>query len=365
MRGEYNINTAGREMLRELFNTALSGGIWTEGNWEPEPGRPSDGYWSPGYWNEGAEPAGDEYFELIENIIYYRLHNPFNTVSELKFVRGMTKEIFDKIRKLVTVSTNLATASAKELCTLGDISRLEVNRILKYREKSKFISEEDFFDSLLITAFVFDQIENFIDFVSVDELDVRYPDMAVNINGASEEDMTTIGLRPFDIERIEFWLKSGYTFKSYGEVALLLGFNEEATNAFEDNIVLSDLPFYYFEGININTATAEQLRDLGFIPAQINAVRAMSGAMLTFYDIPGIPGLTDFNEKITLYTNINSAGRAELESVFTDADASLIGDIINYRNDQPFGSYEEIYEFFVSAGFGLMFDAVRGFIVIR
>ena len=358
-RGEYNINTANRAMLRELLDTALSGGRWVEGYWD------DGGYYSPGYWDAGPDEVVDEYHQLIENIIYYRARNPFNTVTELKFVRDMTKEAFDKIRPLVTVSTNLMAASAKELYTLGDISWLEVNRILKYREVSKFVSKEDFFDSMLISAFVLDQIMGFVDFVNLDEIDVRIPDKTVNLNSATAEELTEIGVSAGDAERILFWQKSGYTFKSVGEIGRLLGYNMETMNAFEDNFTVSDLPFYYFDGINLNTASPEQLKEIGLNPAQVDAVSRRQGRMFDFYDIPAIPGLPDFDVKITLYTNINAASRAELSSLFPGADAALISDIASYRNDQPFGSYGEIYEIFDLRGLRGLYDAAAGFIVLR
>ena len=363
VRGDYNINTASRAMLRELFNASLSNGWWVEGVWVDSESPLSDGYWLPGFWREGA--AVFEHHELIEAIILCRTRNPFRTVTDLKFVRGMTKEIYDRIYTNINVSTNIITASPKELCTLWNISIYEVNRILRFRGDRFFSSKLDLLENDIIMGYLYSIVEPYIDIINVNKLNFSIPDLVLNVNSADAEELANVGLFPAEAERIENARLPGYTYKTLGEIGRLLGFSHETLNSYADNLVLSDSPNYYFVGININTATVPQLLSIGLSPAQADAVYLRRGRMITFFDIPEIAGLTGFDDLITLYTNINTASHIELESLSPELGAMVISELINYRAGQPFGSLEEVSWFFRSRGLSNLYSSFSDYIVVR
>ena len=359
IRGEYNINTANKNMLREMLYAAVYNEEWTEGCW-------NDSAWTAGFWKNGIYPDSyqEDFGVLIDNIIHYRTRNPFNDVSELKFVTGMTREIFDKVRPFANVFTNLLYATEKELYSLGDISGQQVARVISCRETIKFTEVEDIIEAALITPLVYEQINLFVGFSNASVIVARIPEKTVNVNGATVEELTGIGLLKADAEKLFYWRNAGFTFKSVGEVGKMLGFNPETLNAFEDNLITNDA-LNSFEGININFASQAQLRELGLTNAQVNSIQKMQGKMNNFHEIPVSEYPHDFDERITLYTNINQAGRAELESLFWNADPVLISDIVNTRFEQPFGSAEELEDFFVSSGFGDVYAKVKNFLVLR
>ena len=146
-------------------------------------------------------------------------------------------------------------------------------------------------------------------------------------------------------------------------MGVILGFLTDTINTVEDNLILSDKPFYNFNGININTASIDQLKEIGLSSSQANAIRANQGRMCTYHDLP--VDLREFDDKITLYTNINTANRLELESLSTGLSQIIINDIITYRSHQPFGSYDELLRFFDSKGLLSVYYGFSDFIVIR
>ena len=371
IKGETNINTANRTMLRELLNAAMSDGRWAEGRWEDAENKNTDGKWVPGYWDTGHDTSFNQYMglrehdALIENILYYRARNPFDTIYELKFVKGMTKEIFDKIKTKITVSTNLTAATGRELMTLGDINPAQVNRILRERENTPFLTTEKFLDSAFLTDAVYAQIRLFVDFVGLSEIDVRVPDITANVNTGDMEELMGIGLAEIDAERIIAGRAERFTYKTIGEIGRVTGFNDDTLNAYEDNFVLNAARGYAFDGININTATAAQLRGLDLSDEAYGLLRLKQGRMLTYHHLPDVEELYLYDQEITLYTNVNAAGRRELESLFTSAGQTVINEIMDYRNDQLFGSLDEVRQFFEDKGLSNVYNGVREFITVR
>ncbi len=72
----------------------------------------------------------------------------YNLVSELRLVRGITDEIYDKIKDYLTVygdgKININTAGEVVLrCLLNDITEDIASRIISYREKNRFENPAD------------------------------------------------------------------------------------------------------------------------------------------------------------------------------------------------------------------------------
>jgi DNA uptake protein ComE-like DNA-binding protein len=73
--------------------------------------------------------------------------------------------------------------------------------------------------------------------------------------------------------------------------------------------------------------------------------------------------VADVNDKVTLYTNINTASRDELKSLgFSD---SVVDAIIQYVDIQPFGTKDEIRKFMTAQNAGTLYSKIGDFIVVR
>jgi len=80
---------------------------------------------------------------------YRSAHRPMLSISELRLVRGVNPAIYQALKPYVTalpskVSTNVQTASAPVLMTLGDSIKLDVAKaIVAARAKKPFLSKQD------------------------------------------------------------------------------------------------------------------------------------------------------------------------------------------------------------------------------
>lgn len=352
---------------------------------------------------------------LAASIIEYREKNPFSNISELKFVEGITRDIYNQNRNIITVSTNINTASDLELKTLRELTDSEINDIIEYRANNKFTKVETLKN--FISYSKYSKIEPYISIDNQTEIYNTYNSYVANINGATTTYLAYTGLTSNNASKIVSFRTNGYTYKTLGELLHLpnITLTEKTLNYLEDNLQVmtnlntenkddlnsifsstlaskiysqnisasatsSDLKeflgstvydkvkdYIYVdinsnEYINLNTATQEQLTDLGFTYTQakqiINA-RPITDASLLPFDI------SDFNTKVSLYTNINTASYKELVSLNNGITTSVISNIQNYVKDQPFGSLNEFKEYLTSIGESQLYNSIKDFIVVR
>lgn len=345
---------------------------------------------------------------LASNIISYRNKNPFNKVSDVKFVDGMTKDIYDENVKYMHVVTNINEAYEYELTTLNGISKSEAKDIIKYREdETGDINIDDLLDEDLLSDDEYDDNKHFI--TDEDEYRIVYSKgkYSANINTASKKQLTVAGLSSSDAQGIIDILDEGYTIKTIGE----LQFSDEVTLSEDDLLqlldnlkVFTDINYsskseieslygsdyddyedviedtidnrYYddynelldsisdsdFNKIddyiyidnndtsytNINTATYDELLDIGISSSDANAIiKARKNSPIEDYtQMPSSVDITEYNNNISLYTNINNTSINELQSLSEDITQNIAQKIINYTKDQPFGSLKEVYNFF-------------------
>ena len=75
--------------------------------------------------------------------------------------------------------------------------------------------------------------------------------------------------------------------------------------------------------------------------------------------------VSKINNKISLYTNINTASRTELKSLNNGMTDLLIDKIIKYRQDEGFATLDEIKQFFESNNALNTFNAIKSYLVVR
>ncbi len=360
---------------------------------------------------------------LATNIINYRKENPFNTIQEIKFVKGITKEIYDNICSEIVVSTNINTASEEQLLTLSSLTKSDVRSIIDYRNESNngFTRLEDFYKKTDLTQRKYDDNLPFISLDYEESIDYRTPNKVVNINTASSSQIKSISgslISTSDADKIVSNRKNGYSYKTLMELTNITSMSIETIHKLEDNFVLyTDInnadtdelrslfgndyitseinkikdqrPFrtkervediigstkydkikdFIYVGdykdidkININLSTEEQLKKLDLSSNQISRLKDKSRKMKKADDLPF--SVKDIDSKISLYTNINTASEKELEAIYNMSNI-LVNAIVLYRDEQPFGSLTEIEQFFKDQNQRSIYDYIKDFIVVR
>lgn len=363
---------------------------------------------------------------LASNIISYRNKNPFNKVSDIKFVNGMTKDIYDDNVDHMHVVTNINKAYEYELTTLDGISESEAEDIIEYREdRAKDITIDDLLDKELLSEDEYRDNKHFI--TDEDEYRIIYSrgvDSA-NINTASKNQLKSAGLSTDDTNGILEILDEGYTIKTIGELAYssnvtlsqsdllalldnlkvstdinysskselesLYGSNYNIYQDVIDDIMLNrdyddydELKDVISDGdfdkisdniyigknetqyTNINTATYDELKDLGMSSSDANSIinARKNNGIKDYTQMPNDVDIRKYDDEISLYTNINNTSIYELETLSGDITDSIAEKIIDYTDDQPFGSMVEVYEFFNDMGRIDIYNDISDYIVL-
>jgi DNA uptake protein ComE-like DNA-binding protein len=360
---------------------------------------------------------------IASNIISYRRYNPFNTIEEIKYVPKMTKEIYDAIRNDITVVTNINEASEAELLTLSNISQKDVDSIMDYRDDHKFSALTQFYTKTGLSSSGYDANKKFISLEFENSIDAVIGNKVVNVNTASASQISAVEestISSNTAQKIVNYRKKGYTYKTLMELCEISGasISESTIDKLEDNLhlytdinnattselqslfgssyVSSDItkieherPFRNVSELediigstkydkikdyiyvdqyvmpirtNINLATLSQLEQLNISLAQANKLKDQYKQMTDAADLPF--DVESINNKISLFTNINTATKEELESLY-NMSSTIASDIITYRNEQPFGSIDEVEAFFKEKNEKTFYNYIKDFIVVR
>lgn len=348
-------------------------------------------------------------------IVNYRDKNPFNTISEIKFVQGFSKELYDENKQFLTVCTNLNYADEEELFSIGNITEDEVDKIMSYRRQhSKIASIGLLKDEKLLSDNRYSKYKDYISTYDKQKIDVTINEKVVNVNTATKTQLTAAGLSSSDASKIVEYRKNGYTYKTLGELSKIpgIGLSTQQINEFEDNLTtrtdineaadsemasvfgndaskviykrnytsISEVAEYVSQSrydsvknviyvgsdegdfINVNTATNTQLTDFGFSSNAASKLAAASN-MKSPSDLPC--ELTENDKNASLYTNINKASVKELKSLNHGVTDGIINEIISYREEQPFGTVEEMQKFFTDRNFFGFYNSVKDYLVVR
>ncbi len=297
---------------------------------------------------------------VASSIIDYRYYNPFNTVKELKFVDGMTKELFDRNKKIV-VATNINRADEAGLLTLMDFAQSDVNRIIDFRRTRSFTDIAQLHSEGLISRRLYDRNEPFISTKDVSEITLTYPDVTVNINTASHSQLVSAGLTSSEADVILDYRKY-YSFKNLDELEYIpfLRFNKRSIDRLSDNLTTDS---YAGDYVNINTAQRAQLESIGMSYSQVDMLLRSRGRMENGKQIPF--DVTAYDKRVTLFTNINLASESELKTLSTQMDEHALSEIVSYRGQQPFGSLGEFRDFMSSIGKSELYNQISSYVVVR
>ena len=234
-----NVNTATRDMLMALpgMTEEAADGIldWRDSDDEPRP--------------LGAE--SDYYLALPSP--YQPANGPFETVDQLRLVRGVDAALFEGdgsetspgLRSLVTVRSgernvdaagrarlNINTANPAQLAArLGDILTGEELAAVERRIRQGRL--ESLGDALSITGVPWRSMAQTLDRIRVDDRD--FAEGRVNFNTASETVLEAIGL-PAEVVQALLDRRGDEPLRSPGELAEVAGVTREIMRAVADRV---------------------------------------------------------------------------------------------------------------------------------
>lgn len=375
---------------------------------------------------------------MAYSIVNYRKYNPFNSVEEIKFCNtAFTKEWFDKNRNKMSVISNISTASFEELKSLFNDTELGdtlAKNIVQYR---LFNVINSVYEVRKIPGMYhnYSKIEEFIALKPINEY-VEKEIKVVNLNTASIKQIRRTCY--FSVNRADQIVKERnnqkYIIKSLGELEKkgylsryeisrysdnfslltnintakehelesLFGFIDMIDETREDlvkrivdnrpyttkielkNIITSTYynklePYIYSvdseipEYININITdryNAVKLFNMDDKESDKylkNRIRYTFSKNIKF-------DYTNYASDFSLFTNLNTASRYELENIYGRVwkdskyqyiriPKEIIDDIISFREDQPFCSLEEVSEIFSKHKQKNIYNSVKDYLV--
>jgi competence ComEA-like helix-hairpin-helix protein len=300
---------------------------------------------------------------VARNIVRFREKNPFRRIGDIKFVSGFTKDMFDRNRRFMTVSTNINTATRDELRTLADVSDSMVEDLLDFRADSTFRSLSTLTNRNIFPSGVYRDNEPFMSTTNTSVINHAIPNRVANINTATHSQLVSAGLSSRQANGV-IEHRERYDYKTIEELMFVPNVSLALTviDELADNLTVRTTGAVPAR-VNLNTATRSELTGIGLSSSQAASIER--SRPITH---PGrlTVNLSSFNSQIALYTNINEATREELRSLNTRMTDDIIDAIIDYRRIQPFASQNELREFFASEFFvSTIYNEIRSFVVFR
>ena len=361
---------------------------------------------------------------MANSIVAFRTFTVFQSVEDVKFVPGMTWEFFASNRHRMAVSTNINTANVTELESLTNVTESLAEAIAESRSGGRsFTALNQLVTRNLMTAWHFNTILPFISLQTESQIQFARPNARANINLASSSQLTAAGASFTQAANITSQ-RNHIPLRNIQDLVNMPGFDTMAqVNALADNLraytnintaprseieslfagnvtytvvdnIINNRPYanpgqietyvgaetfsrispYIYVGtrpvnilININTATHRQLVDANFTDeeaARIISTRPfLRPSQLDHWNVWVRPEL---RRDISLFTNINTASNQELLTLDGAMTQDIAARIMSYRNDQPFGSFAEVEEFFAAdQAMWEVYLRFRSFIILR
>lgn len=371
-------------LLVSDLNRARAGrlGSWEDTGFRTQPltrrwrGRPGGGWWGDDRVNINTATASQ-----INRVLYGTSagsaivrNRPYRSVGDVRFAPGaLSRDEFDYFWGAMKVSTNINTANEEELAQLFDINMSDARAIVRHRDRGSFTSIYQLRDAGLMSSSVFERNRPFMTTHDVDEIEGVRAD-TVNINTATASELQQAGLTSSQANTIINARGNGYTIKSIGEIQQLSGVNLTDRRLHEISFYLRtdfDDGWGWHHGsagafpnlININTATRDELRRVGFSEGQVNQLLSRQGRMNSGRDIPF--NVAAFDHSITLFTNVNRATAEEWMSLSINMSWSMARVLEDEAFYHPFASFSELRDLFYYYDYGNVYHRIRRFLVLR
>lgn len=300
----------------------------------------------------------------IEN---HRSNGQFRSVDEVKFTGVFSRESYDYFKNRMVVSTNINTASEEELMQLIGVNQSDARNIIRFRQRTPFHTVSQLRDERLITERAFEQNRPFIAVYDVDVLESAR--LTVDVNTATAEELRKAGLNAAQANAVIGNRTNGYTLKSVGELQSMTGVRvtDRQLNEIAHTIRVGNIEGWHQANgrslVNINTASGSELRGIGFSEEQVSLVIDRVRRMNSARDIPF--DVSMFDRDITLFTNINTASERELLSLSPRMSGTFANMLSFEASNQPFGTWDELENFFRANGQLSLYNEIEVFLVLR
>ncbi len=383
-----NINTAGADMLAERFGIAKS---------------------------------------VASNIVTYRSTNPFNDINEIRFVPLFGREDFEKNSSSMTVCTDVNTASEAELLSLANFTSDDADSVMTYRSsKGTIASLSSLNTSRTISGLAYTSNLSFMSVKPTETIALTKNAYRININTAGYDQLLKTGISQ-DMAKSIVEARGLHSYKTKTEIMYELQLPQKYFNTFEDNfsvitnintadrdellslfggdrdgkapvdLIMNNRPItnkYALAGyisttavskidefisyaepsstslekdvqkrVNIKTATRTQLEAAGIPVSLAQSIITGSRIYRTPAELPA--SLVPYRDRITLFTDINSASYDELLSLSPSITSAMATAIMMQRNIRPYAYLDEIAELCVGFGKEAVYGEIKDVIVFR
>ncbi|MCL2349871.1 MAG: helix-hairpin-helix domain-containing protein [Defluviitaleaceae bacterium] len=231
-----------------------------------------------------------EHFEttwtMAQNITSFRMSAPLQHITDVKFVPGMTRAFFEQNRGRMGVSTNINTAIEEELLTVFSIAH--TRSIISSRStQGPFGDISQLVTRNIMSQTAFNSISPFISTTYIYEIDFSRPGFRANLNLASSAQLTRSGVSVAQANAI-IQQRAIIPMRNVQDLLQHTTFSVANTNAISDNMRAFT---------NINTAPRSELESLfgtstltqAAITSAVNAIIA-SREVAPFTEIGQIAG---------------------------------------------------------------------------
>lgn len=307
--------------------------------------------------------------QIADNIIDYRLEHPFTSIDELKKIDGITEKLYNKMYHYVSLKyersykstedvVNINTANESQLKELDFMSEHLAKRIVKYRYNDKYDYKSK--EELLKLPSPFDPVT----FNQIEDNISIYTD----INTAGKSEVSSL----FGKSSLSSTKKALYASRILEKRPFTS--IDELKKHMPSSVVKEISPYIYVGNkeyapkININVAKADLLEDY----LDITEKEAEKLAKYTKYhtvnyyqELDQKVDLSDKNQMLTLYTNINTASKEELQLLHSEIKDDLLDNLLKYREEAPFASDVEVSEFFKKYKKTHIYNTFKEYIVFR
>ncbi|MCL2576260.1 MAG: helix-hairpin-helix domain-containing protein [Defluviitaleaceae bacterium] len=201
---------------------------------------------------------------VAQNIVTHRNSAVFQTLADISFVTNFTREMYSQNRHRMGVNTNINTAVELELLSLG-MTQAQARSVIASRvDNGTFTNIQQLRDRNLISQALFNNIQHFIAVDDVYEVDFSRPNFRANINTASQAQLTRAGATAAQANAI-IQQRNIMPLRNTGDLLAHTSFAIANINALSDNMRALT---------NINTAPRSEIESLfgrfNMTAAQIN-----------------------------------------------------------------------------------------------
>lgn len=311
--------------------------------------------------------------EMADKILQYRLFNTITSVDEIKTITGL-KTYYKKMQKFIVLKptkkyiendakvVNLNTASTSEIRSVSLLSQHQSEQIVRDRKNQKYIFKSlgELQKAGKLTKY---QVDRYGDNFSV----------FTNLNTALENELKSLfGSISINTSSRDMIVKNIIKYRPYTS-------KKQVRNVIGVNYYKKISPYIYTtesynpEYININITDRNYAASI--LGMSENDTKYYTKSHVRYKGSSNISfNYTNYNMKFSLVTNINTASKYELDHLYAriweknkyeyvKVPSDIIKDIIEFREEVPFSSLEEVSKIFNKHGKINIYNYLKDYIV--